>query len=144
MISSRWRFAALFPALIPISGCGLDLPFLPMAGEPPPAELPEWQYGDLLNKTLMAMPEDMAEILPEQYVAEAARFLTRTLETAPDGASREWHSANGEAALAVRLISTAADGTGVCREAVLNLETADANEALNIRTCRLNNGLWTR
>lgn len=144
MISRHWRRAALVPALILLSGCGLTPSLLPLADEPSTAELSEWQYSRLLEQPLKAMPEEVVKSLSERHAAEAARFLTRTLETAPDGSARRWHSADKTAALAVRPISTAIEGGSVCRRAMLKVETADIGKEWTLHACRTDDGLWAR
>ena len=141
--SRRWRRAAFVPAMMLLSGCGLDFSLVPMAGEPDRTELTEWQHKRLLDAPLAALPEDIAASLPNDGVADAARFLTRTLETAPDGQQRLWRSIDGQTVLAIRPVSTAADGETVCRRAVLSLETAGTRRDFDLRACRSSNGIWT-
>jgi len=142
--SRRWRLAVFTPAMVLLSGCGLDFSLVPMAAEPDRTELAEWQNKQLLDAPLAVLPNDIAASLPNDRVADAARFLTRTLETAPDGQQRLWRSLDGETVLAIRPVSTAAGGETVCRRAVLSLETAGTRRDFDLQACRSSNGIWTQ
>lgn len=144
MSSRQWRCTVLLPPLILLSGCGMSLSLLPVGDEPSRTELSEWQYHELLEQPLKAMPETIAASLPDNFVADAARFVTRTLETAPDGVARRWQSVDKTAALAIRPISTVVNGQTICRQAVVNLETAASHQEANLHACRSDNGIWTR
>jgi surface antigen len=131
-------------ATVLLSGCGMNFSLLPANGEPSRTELSEWQYRTLLEQPLKAVPDEISEQLPQAHRADAARFLTRTLETAPDGVSRHWQSIDRSAALAIRPVSTAVNGRTVCRNAILRLETADGGQEATLHACRSENGVWTR
>jgi len=134
----------LVPVAALLSGCGFSFPFLPTSGEPYRAELAEWQQNQLLAAPLRAMPQEVADGLPDEHLADASRFLMRTLETAPDGQNRHWRSLDRKAVLDIRLVSTAADGEAVCRQAVLSLETVNSSGDYRLQACRLRNGTWTK
>lgn len=139
------RMTALAPIMaLLLSGCGLNLAMLPDTDKPYRTELTKWQQDQLLMAPLGAMPQEVADGLPDEHLADASRFLTRTLETAPDGQKRHWRSLDRQAALDIRLVSTAADGDAVCRQAVLSLETANSSGDYKLQACRLRNGTWTK
>ena len=138
------RMAAFVPVMALLSGCGFNFPLLPAAGDPYRSELAEWQQNQLLEAPLGALPREVADGLPDEYIADAARFLTRTLETAPDGQKRHWRSLDRTAVLDIRLISTDADGGAVCRQAVLSLETRESSQDYELQVCRLRNGTWKK
>lgn len=144
MSSRQWGGVVLFPALVMLSGCGMNLSLLPVDDEPSRTELSEWQYHELLDQPQKAMPKTIAASLPDDHVADAARFLTRTLETAPDGVERQWHSTDKTTVLSIQPVSTTVNGQVVCRQAVLNLETADAKQEAGLHACRSDNGIWKR
>jgi surface antigen len=138
------RLAALAPVIGLLSGYGLSLSLLPSADEPYRTELADWQRNQLLAAQLGAMPQEVADGLPYEQIADAARFLTRTLETAPNGQKRHWKSLNRKAVLDIRLVSTTTDGEAICRQAVLSLETAETSRDYKLQACRLRNGTWTK
>lgn len=138
------RLAILGPVMALLSGCGFVSSLLPTSDEPYRSELSEWQQGQLLAAPLGAMPQEVADGLPDEHLVDAARFLMRTLETAPDGQKRHWRSLDRAAVLDVRLVSTATDGEAVCRQAVLSLKTANSSGDYNLQACRLRNGTWAK
>lgn len=139
------RMTALAPIMaLLLSGCGLNLAMLPDTDAPYRAELTKWQQDQLLIAPLGAMPQEVADGLPDEYVADASRFLTRTLETAPDGQRRSWRSIDRKTALGIRPISTSSNEDGICRHAVLSLETAESSRDIDLQACRLKNGTWIR
>ncbi|MBE9554501.1 MAG: hypothetical protein IMF05_13645 [Proteobacteria bacterium] len=144
MSARPWRLATLVPAMALLSSCGFSFSFLPGADEPYRTELANWQQEQLLEAPLGAMPQEIADDLPDEYLADAGRFLTRTLEPAPDGAARRWQSSDRTAALTVQAVSTDMTGKTICRTAIVSSEFAGAGRDYNLRSCRKANGTWAR
>lgn len=144
MSARPWRLATLVPAMALLSSCGFSLSLLSGADEPYRNELADWHQGQLLEASLGAMPQEIADGLPDEYLADAARFLTRTLETAPDGAARRWQSSDRTAALTVQAVSTDMTGKTICRTAIVSSEFAGAGRDYDLRSCRKANGTWAR
>ena len=144
MSAGPWRLASLAPAMALLSSCGFNFSLLPSAAEPYRTELADWHQEQLLEAPLGALPQDIADGLPDEYLADAWRFLARALETAPDGAARRWQSGDRTAALTVLAVSTDLTGKTICRTAIVSKEIAGAGRDYDLRSCRKANGTWAR
>ncbi len=89
------------------------------------------------------IPDDISSTLLNGYSAEAANFYARTLETAPDGATRHWQSLDRATTLIVQPRATQVTATLICREVAVQVVTAHGRRDFELRACRLQNGLWT-
>ena len=133
---------ALATALL--SGCGSVLSLLPPANEPVGSETAELPNQQFLRASLLQMPREIAAAFPDGQGPGAARFLTRTLETAPDGDRRRWQSDDRTVVFVVQPNSTTVTEGTICRSAILTVETPQDDRRFDLRTCRLKNGMWAR
>lgn len=129
--------------LATVSGCGLKA-LLPAASEPNRSELAEWHHQKLLTKTLAVLPAEVIDTLGADRQAAAARFVTRVLETAPDGEARHLRSADRKVHLAILPIATTVTAGRICRSAELTVEYDGTPHRYRLDACRHDNGIWTR
>ena len=148
--NARRRGRAGLPAIacalatVLLSGCGSVLSLLPPANEPVAGETAELRDQQFPRASLMEMPREIAAAFPDGHGPGAARFLTRTLETAPDGDRRRWQSDDRTVVFVVQPNSTTVTAGSICRSAILTVETPQDDRSFDLRTCRQKNGMWTR
>lgn len=131
----------LMTAMLLLGGCSGNSLF-PTAAEPDRTELSEWQQEELLKAALAALPRETSASLPAAYAPEIARFLSRALETAPDGEERRWTSADRTFGLRFRPTATAIAEDSICRKFNLELGLPDGKRIVTLRACRLKSGRW--
>ena len=136
--------ACALATVLLLSGCVSGLTFFPPGNEPVRTESAELRDQQFQQISLVRMPREIAAAIPDRYGPGAARFLTRTLETAPDGDIRRWQSFDRVVVFDVRPSSTTVTAESICRNVVLRVETAQDNRSFNLRTCRQKNGMWTQ
>lgn len=124
-----------------LGGCSGDSLF-PMSAEPDRTELTEWQQESFLKAAIAVLPEEAADDIPSGQAQHAARFVARTLETAPDGQVRRWKSADSGTALVVRPLVTEVNGGSICRDFRLEIEIEGKASHFTSRACRMSSGIW--
>lgn len=137
------RFTVLAVAAVLLGGCAGSSLF-PMSVEPDRTELTEWQQETLLKTALAVMPPEAANSIPSSQGRQAARFVARALETAPDGQTRNWQTADRSISLSVRPIATDSSSESICRDYDLKIKLAGATSSFTPRACRTTNGIWRR
>lgn len=90
-----------------------------------------------------AMPPDLLPVFPNGHVFSVARFVSRTLETAPDGESRRWPAMDRDITLVIRPDRTEFIDGAVCRRATLIIGGPQGEQRFLYRACRQPNGLWS-
>ncbi len=138
-----WRALVCGALAAALGGCAQTSP--PAAGVPSEAVSPPQTHVDDGTPPLSAavMPDEISSALLNGYTAEAARFLARTLETAPDGAKRRWRSIDKGTTLIVQPRATHVTAQVICRDVEVRVVTARGSRDFEMRACRLQNGLWT-
>lgn len=129
-------------APVVLSGCGLGFPFLPATAEPVGTVTAEQEERSLHQALLAVMPAEMKSAFPNGHAPGAARFLMRTLETAPDGEKRQWQSIDRAITLVVRPNVTTVNVDTLCRIAHVTVVSPGGSKQFEYRACRLKNGTW--
>ena len=82
-------------------------------------------------------------VFPNGHAFSIARFVSRTLETAPDGQSRRWPTNDPSVTLVITPESTEITGDAICRRATIVVESPLGARRLPYRACRRATGMWT-
>lgn len=90
----------------------------------------------------VAMPPDLLPVFPNGQAFSVARFVSRTLETAPDGESRRWPTLAPDVTLVIRPDQTEFVDGAVCRRATLIIKGPQGEQRFQYRACRQPNGIW--
>lgn len=88
------------------------------------------------------MPADLQAAFPNGHVFSVSRFVSRTLETAPDGQSRRWPTNDPAVILVIRPENTEFVGDTVCRRATIVIENRTRKQQFDYRACRTATGVW--
>lgn len=89
-----------------------------------------------------AMPTDLLPVFPNGDASHVARFVSRTLETAPDGESRRWPTMAPDVTLVIRPDRTEFVDGAICRRATIIIDGPQGEQRFQYRACRQSNGLW--
>lgn len=135
--------AGVLAALL-LAGCSPGFSYFPPSSEPVRTDAAEWRNHQFQQISLVRMPREIASAIPDRHGPGAARFLIRTLETAPDGDMRRWQSMDQTVIFDVQPNSTTVTGGTICRGAVLRIKTAQEDRSFDLRICRQKNGMWAR
>ncbi len=119
-----------------VSGC---------AGSPgPSADVPPAiPQGPAAPVVDAIMPPALVSSFPNGHAFSVGRFVSRTLETAPDGESRRWPTTDPSVTLVIRADSTEIVGDTICRRATIVVENASGGtRQFPYRACRRSTGMW--
>ncbi len=119
-----------------LSACAA-LPFqdetVPTAHTLPPEPVP----------TEIVLPSSLALVVPVEHTASIARFISRTLETAPNGQARRWPSPDKDLAVSVRPEATEiSSDRSLCRRATMTVGLNVNRRDYPFRVCRNTTGVW--
>lgn len=119
-----------------VSGC---------AGSPEPSAdaRPAMPQGPTPPVVDVVMPPALVSSFPNGHAFSVGRFVSRTLETAPDGESRRWPTTDPSVTLVVRADSTEIIGDTICRRATIVVESlSGGTQQFPYRACRRSTGMW--
>ena len=106
-----------------------------------PAATPEEPVAPVMDAV---MPPALAPSFPNGHAFSVGRFVSRTLETAPDGESRRWPTTDPSVTLVIRADSTEFVGDTICRRATIIVESiVDGTRQFSYRACRRATGMWS-
>lgn len=92
----------------------------------------------------VVLPPALESSFPNGHAFSVGRFVSRTLETAPDGESRRWPTTDPSVILVIRAESTEIVGDTICRRATIIVESPAAGEQqFSYRACRRATGMWS-
>ena len=92
----------------------------------------------------VVMPPALVSSFPNGHAFSVGRFVSRTLETAPDGESRRWPTTDPSVTLVIRADSTEIVGDTICRRATIIVESPFGGaKQFSYRACRRATGMWS-
>ncbi len=110
----------------------------------PSADAPPTMPHEEPPRVDVVLPPALVSSFPNGHAPSVARFVSRTLETAPDGESRRWPTTDPSVTLVIRADSTEIVGDAICRRATIIVEGAAAEpRRFPYRACRRSTGMWT-
>jgi hypothetical protein len=127
---------AYVAAVLAVTGC-TGSPVNTAPAEPPVGQdaRPAAMEADL--------PPDLLPVFPNGYAFSVGRFVSRTLETSPDGESRRWPTTDPSVILVIRADSTEIVDETICRRATIIVESPSAGtQRFAYRACRRATGMW--
>ena len=91
----------------------------------------------------VVMPPALVSSFPNGHAFSVGRFVSRTLETAPDGERRRWPTTDPSVILVIRADSTEIVGDTICRRATITVESLSGGaQHFPYRACRRTTGMW--